>query len=51
MKLSIEQYGVEYSISNLPDDLDIYEMAQNLRQMLLCIGFHKDSIDEILEAQ
>ncbi len=51
MKISIEQYGIEYSISNLPDDIDIYEMGQRLRELLFSIGYQPKTVDEILEAQ
>lgn len=51
MKITIEQYGVEYSISKLSDDLDIYEMGQRLRELLFAMGFQQESIDEIIDAQ
>ena len=51
MKITIEQYGIEYSISNLSDDIDINEMSNYLRQLLLAVGFQPETVDKILEAQ
>lgn len=51
MKISIEQYGVIHSIENLPDDIDIFELGQRLRELLMGMGYQKESVDKILEAK
>ena len=51
MKITIEAYGVEHSMSNLPDEADIYDMADYLRRILMCAGYSQESVNEILEAK
>ena len=51
MKILIEIYGIEHSMTNLPDDADIDAMAEYLRQILMCAGYSQKSVNEILEAQ
>ena len=51
MKIIIEAYGIEHSMTNLPDDVDIEAMGQYLRQILMCAGYSQETVDEILEAK
>lgn len=51
MKITIEHYGIEHSMSNLPDEIDIFELSRFLRQILLAIGFQDKTVDEILDKQ
>ena len=45
MKITIKHYGVKYSIKTKQDDLHAIELIQNFTNLMLCAGWHQESID------
>ena len=48
MTITIKHYGVTYSIETKADDLTATETLQNFINLMLCAGWHQDSIDEAI---
>ena len=48
-KITIETKDGCYSVQENVGDLDIYEMAQLIEQVLLASGYAKSAIDDILK--
>ena len=48
MKLSLEQYGITYTIKETRDDLNISEVMEHIVSLLLAAGFSKETIDKEL---
>lgn len=48
MTFTITHYGVEHSIRYERDDLSLHEAAFVLRNLLLSVGYHPESVEELL---
>ena len=48
MKISLELYNTSVTVEKDSDDLTIYEMAEVLRSLLVAVGFHENSVLDIL---
>ena len=51
MKITIEQYGNKYSVERKEDDLDIDEVKDILKGLLVSAGFHIDNVKEIFKEE
>ena len=48
MKLTLEHYDEKVVIETERNDLDIYEVSQLLKQLLMGAGYHSDSVKEVI---
>ena len=49
MKITVTAYGTTVSIEEERDDLTIQELGILLRKLTLALGYHPDSVSEILD--
>ena len=47
MKITVEHYDSKYTFE-VPDGLDIYDIARELRKIVFCLGYQYDNVCEIL---
>jgi len=48
MKITIQNYDRQVTVDTGHDDMDIYEVGTELRYLLVAVGFHPESVKEIL---
>ena len=46
MKISITSYGATYSVETENDDINIQEVVEKLKGLLVSAGFHPNNVDE-----
>tara|TARA_R110000803_G_scaffold97546_1_gene165658 strand:+ start:322 stop:495 length:174 start_codon:yes stop_codon:yes gene_type:complete len=48
MKITITHFGVTYSIETKTDDLNALQMIETFTDLMRCIGFHPDSVNDAI---
>jgi hypothetical protein len=50
MTITLKHYGVTYSIETQSETLDATQVLKTFSSLMLCAGFHQNSIDDAIMA-